>query len=164
MLRPGQLLPHQTELVIDGFDREVIDDVFGDPDDSVHEQDNDPYEHYWALDSWDVNVKAACCPNLRRLTLNSVIAPHNEGMEASLRRLRRQLQLTHLCLGGPWLTNSTAPVLATMTGLRSLALHNSPYLRANGIEKLTALRQLRSLDVCGLGWKRAITFWRQTPR
>lgn len=163
MLRPGQRLLHLTELVIDGCDREVIDNVFGDPDAAAHKQRGDPYEHYWCLDSWDVNAIATCCPNLQRLTLNSVIAPHDEGMERSLRKLRRDLQhLQFLGLGGPWITNATVPVLAAMTGLSGLQLCNSPYIRANGIEKLTALRRLRSLDVCGLGSKRAITFCLET--
>jgi hypothetical protein len=63
-----------------------------------------------------------------------------------------------LCLGGPWLATASAAALATFTGLHSLELCNAPYLRANGLQQLTALRQLRRLEVLGVGCDRQVSF------
>jgi hypothetical protein len=101
----------------------------------------------------DVESIAACCPNLKRLTLNGVVesVEYSDSVARSFRALQRRLQLTHLCLGGPWLTNNTAAVIAGMTSLRSLQLHNAPQLASNGLQALTALRQLRELQLDYVG-------------
>lgn len=72
--------------------------------------------------------------------------------------LQRHLNLDSLCLGGPWLTTTSAAALATITSLTHLELYKAPFLRANGLEKLTQLRRLQAFNMEGVGAKRGVAF------
>lgn len=170
MFPANRKLQGLTELVLDalGPERDAWEGI-GDPDeeDDFSEQwdftlsyDVDTTESSACLTDSDVERIAACCPNLKRLTLSGVLESevYSDDVAKSFRAVQRRLQLTHLCLGGPWLTNNTAAVIAGMTTLHSLQLHNAPVLMANGLERLTALRQLRELQLNHVGPNREGNF------
>jgi hypothetical protein len=156
MFQPGRKLLGLTELVVDVFGPEK--DAWGPTwaDDFqemlLRGRDMNGLESTACIRARDVLRIAACCPNLKRLTLNGVLeVEYENAVSSSFRAMQGLQQLTHLCLGGPWLTNNTAAVVAGMTNLRSLQLHNAPVLMANGLERLTALQQLRSLQLKHIG-------------
>lgn len=177
----GRQLTALTELVLDALDDDVLEGLvqeqvgsqsdeqedFSDWDDEESSEEGgdvcgsrDPYVDFFCVDSFDMTLIAAYCPNLQRLTLNSVVADNDgSGTCEAIRQLRRELKgLTHLCVGGPWLKTTTAAALATLTTLTSLEIKNAPNLRAAGLEKLTALRELRVLEVEGVGYGRELQF------
>jgi hypothetical protein len=169
MLPPGRKLLALTELVLEAYGPglDAWEGVGGDEEDDFSEQwdftlsdDIDTTESSACLAAHDVEAIAACCPNLKRLTLNGVLDsdPYSDDVARSFRAVQRRLQPTHLCLGGPWLTNNTAAVLARMTSLHSLQLHNAPQLAANGLKRLTALQQLRKLRLDFVGHGRDVNF------
>lgn len=170
MLPPGRKLLGLTELVLDAFgpaqdawegfgdDGEEYD--FSEHWDCTPDDDIDTTESSACLTDGDVEAIAASCPNLKRVTLNGVVESdvYSDDVAKSFRAMQHLPQLTHLCLGGPWLTNNTAAVVAGMTGLHSLQLHNAPALMANGLQRLTALQQLRELLLDFVGRGRDVNF------
>jgi hypothetical protein len=162
VFRSGLQLPYLTELVIDALDHEALEELASDDDDELFEGQEDPYCSHSLMDCMDFKDITVYCPNLKRLTLNSVVAAEmDQDIMIDLpraRKLQRRLDLEHLCLGGPWLTTASAAALATFTGLQHLELCNAPYLRANGLQQLTALQQQR-LEVWGVGWGRQVSFF-----
>jgi hypothetical protein len=77
-------------------------------------QQRDPWLGFWCVDPMDLDAMRDACPNLQRLTLNSVMPSEYKCLQASITAIRklRSLPLTHLCVGGPWLVNQTAVALA----------------------------------------------------
>jgi hypothetical protein len=123
-------------------------------------QQRNPWLGFWCVDPMDLDAMRDACPNLQRLTLNSVMPSEYKCLQASITAIRklRSLPLTHLCVGGPWLVNQTAVALAELTNLRSLKICNTQTLRAAGLEKLTALKRLRHLGFEGVGFQRGVSF------
>lgn len=173
MFPPGRQLLQLTELVLDALCPEDLEgfvtyvqegsiwDSDDDEDDWEARERRDPWVNFWSVDPMDLPHIWEACPNLRRLTLNSVLPSEYESGQCICREVRRLSQLrglTHLCLGGPWILNQTAAALAEVTRLRSLKLVNTPCLRAAGLEKLTALRRLRRLEVSAVGFQRGVDF------
>lgn len=167
IFRPGEELVHLAELVIDALDLnalEALADVDSGDDDSDGDfegQRYDPYIDHGCMCCMDLKNIANCCPNLQHLTLSSVLAcEHPQDMTVdypcALRKLQRHLNLESLCLGGPWLSTASAAAVASMTTLQRLELYNAPNLRANGLEQLTTLRQLKWLEARGVGCVRQV--------
>lgn len=71
--------------------------------------------------------------------------------------VQERLQLSYLCLGGLCLTDTEAPALASMPGLRELELYNAPELGPRGIAQLTELRELSRLLLNKVGCLRGIS-------
>jgi hypothetical protein len=160
---PGRQLLGLTELVVEAFGPETDAWAESWADDFqemlLRGRDLNGLESTACLTARDIKRIAFCCPNLKRLTLNGVVeVEYEHAVAKSFRAVQRQLQLTHLCLGGPWLTNNTAAVIAGMTSLHSLQLHNAPVLMANGLERLTALQQLQELQLNHVGPQRGNDF------
>jgi len=153
LLRPGRPLLGLTELVVDALDPEILDDLAGIDDDAIDKR----FAAFWFLEPWDINVIAVSCPNLKHLTLNCVLSGCAEDSEEALKglvMLQERLQLQTLCLGGPWICNEDAAVLGTMTSVTALELHNAPWLRSKGLQRLVSLRQLRRLELHCIGHRR----------
>jgi hypothetical protein len=147
-----------TELVLDAYgpDRDPLEPFHADGDRSFYNEDLS--ESGGCLFDVDLQRLASCCPNLKRLTLNGVVHVDwqldiytDEDFAFHVRVMQRRLPLTHLCPGGPWLIDDIAAVIACMTSLHSLQLHNAPLLTARGLERITALQQLQELRLDFVG-------------
>ena len=69
---PPPPLPLPTELVLDGLHPELIDPLhYG----MLHQEDDDgdPFDIYTCMKAPDLRLLEGACPNLRRLTLNTVL-------------------------------------------------------------------------------------------
>jgi hypothetical protein len=91
------------------------------------------------------------CPELRVLDIRGVVNP---GDMSGL--LQLPPSCTELCIGGPPMGNAQASVVRQLTHLRVFRWWNSPGLTDVGVEQLTALTRLTTLEIrrCeGLSWQ-----------
>jgi len=90
----------------------------------------------------DLNSISAACPVLERLNVTNALQP---GEERGL--LMLPARCTHLSIGGNATEDSSVSVVTQLTQLCSLTWQNSLDLTDLGLEQLTALRALTSLDI-----------------
>lgn len=66
-------LPLPTELVLDGLHPELIDPLHYGMLHQEDDDDGDPFNIYTCMKAPDLRLLEGACPNLRRLTLNTVL-------------------------------------------------------------------------------------------
>jgi hypothetical protein len=82
------------------------------------------------------------CPELQILDIRGVVNP---GEWPGL--LQLPPSCTELCIGGPAMSDAAATVVRQLTHLRVFRWWNSPGLTDVGVEQLTALTRLTTLDI-----------------
>lgn len=147
VLHEGLHLPHLTELVIDGLSLDAMQEL---ADEAAHrhllfntdvcagsehesESDNsdgveDPYQDHWCVDVDVFKTIRKACPNLRRLTLNSVLAIEGqEAIDCEVPRALHKLKVRG-CMAGWGLVS-----VCTRTGWQQTTMFNVQRPRSEGI-------------------------------